>query len=303
MSPLLELRSVSKRYGGLKALHEVSFDVQKGTVFGLLGPNGAGKTTLLRLVTGILGPDSGSILLNGQIARGKVLSRIGYMPEERGLYRKMGVSEQLLYLARLKGVESALARQRIARWLERLQLSEWAKRPIEDLSKGMQQKVQFISTVLHEPELLILDEPFSGLDPISSQVLSDELDMLRQAGTTVILSTHRMEQVQELCPEIALLHRGRLLLHGFVKQIREQYKRHLFEVEYIGEPGALDHSGFEVLEQSEERLLVHLEPGFSNRDFLSYLLAQELELRSFREILPPLNEIFIQLIQESSAHA
>jgi len=303
MSPTLELRSVSKSFGNLEALHAVSMEVAKGAAFGLLGPNGAGKTTLIRLVTGILGPDSGQILLNGQPASGQQSSGIGYMPEERGLYKKMGVQEQLLYLARLKGMQSAEARLRIKRWLQRLELSDWAGKRIEDLSKGMQQKVQFIATVLHDPGLLILDEPFSGLDPISSNLLSTEIEELRRQGTTVIFSTHRMEQVQELCSDIVLLNRGRVLLTGQVDTIREAHKKHLVEVRYRGDTGSLTHPGFEVLEQHPDMLLIRLREPFAGNDLLGLLISRPLEVLSYREILPSLNDIFIQLITENAGHA
>ncbi len=302
MTPTLELLSVSKRFGSLEALHEVSMKVPRGAAFGLLGPNGAGKTTLIRLVTGILGPDSGQIMLDGHFADGRQSAGIGYMPEERGLYKKMGVTEQLLYLARLKGLSKQEAQTRIKSWLERLDLGEWALRKIEDLSKGMQQKVQFIATVLHQPGLLILDEPFSGLDPISTNLLGDEINELRRDGTTVIFSTHRMEQVQELCSEIVLINHGRVLLTGRVNEIRELYKKHLVEVRFRGDTGSMSHPGFEVMEQEEEHMLIRLRQDFSGNSLLEFLIERGVNITSYREILPSLNDIFIQQVKEKPVH-
>jgi ABC-2 type transport system ATP-binding protein len=303
MTAALELRSVSKRFGSLLALADVSLCVDPGAAFGLLGPNGAGKTTLIRVVTGILGPDSGQILLNGQPAAGRQSSAIGYMPEERGLYRKMGVEEHLLYLARLKDMPKEEARQSIRSWLKRLELSDWALRPIEDLSKGMQQKVQFIATVLHRPSLLILDEPFSGLDPISTKLLAQEIDTLRREGTTVIFSTHRMEQVQEICSDIVLIHRGRVLLSGGVRAIREQYRDPLAELEYRGNCLLPPDASYEIMHQGKGMLRLRLLAPHAGNRALQMVVEQGADVVSYREILPSLNDVFIRLVNQPEVYA
>lgn len=298
---MLEIHEVYKRFGPLEAVHGLSLSIARGQTFGLLGPNGAGKTTLLRLITGILGPDRGRILLEGKALSPATSARIGYMPEERGLYRKMGVLEQLRYLGRLKGLSGAEARRRGLYWLERLNLAEWGQRKVEDLSKGMQQKVQFAATLLHDPDLVILDEPFSGLDPVNMRQLIADIGALQQSGKTVLLSTHRMDQVQAFCPDIALLHRGRLVLEGQVEEIRRAHRRGFFHVRLQGDTGSLTHPGFEVLEQETDRLLVQLHDGFRGNDLLRLLLERGVELQAFEEILPSLNDIFIQRLSESDA--
>jgi ABC-2 type transport system ATP-binding protein len=300
---LLELHGVTKRFGALEAVHDVDLTVERGRVFGLLGPNGAGKTTLIRLVTGILGPDAGTIAFGGEPIRGRMARRIGYMPEERGLYRKMGVAEQLVYLGRLKGLSRADARQRAARWLERLGLAEWAGRRVEDLSKGMQQKVQFAATLLHDPELVILDEPFSGLDPVNLRGLLDEVQALRDDGRTVVLSTHRMDQVQAFCRDLALLHRGRIVLRGEVAAVRAAHARREYAVGFRGDTGSLTHPGFEVLEQEDERLRVRLREGFTGNDLLALLLERGVELTAFEEILPSIGDIFIERVSDPAPSA
>jgi ABC-2 type transport system ATP-binding protein len=300
---LLELHGVTKRFGALEAVHDVDLTVERGRVFGLLGPNGAGKTTLIRLVTGILGPDAGTIAFGGEPIRGRMARRIGYMPEERGLYRKMGVVEQLVYLGRLKGLSRADARQRAARWLERLGLAEWAGRRVEDLSKGMQQKVQFAATLLHDPELVILDEPFSGLDPVNLRGLLDEVQALRDDGRTVVLSTHRMDQVQAFCRDLALLHRGRIVLRGEVAAVRAAHARREYAVGFRGDTGSLTHPGFEVLEQEDERLRVRLREGFTGNDLLALLLERGVELTAFEEILPSIGDIFIERVSDPAPSA
>lgn len=291
---MLEIIDVHKRFGSLEAVHGLNLRISPGQTFGLLGPNGAGKTTLLRLITGILGPDQGRILLEGEALNDRISARIGYMPEERGLYRKMGVLEQLRYLGRLKGLSGPEARKRGLHWLERLGLMDWAHRHVEDLSKGMQQKVQFAATLLHDPDLVILDEPFSGLDPVNMRQLIDDIGALQKGGKTVLLSTHRMDQVQAFCPDIALLHRGRLVLEGQVETIRMAHRRGCFRVRLKGDTGSLTHPGFEVLEQDADALLVQMRDGFTGNDLLRLLLERRVELLGFEEILPSLNDIFIQ---------
>jgi ABC-2 type transport system ATP-binding protein len=295
--------SLSKSYRRRRVVRDVSLNLAAGEVVGLLGPNGAGKTTLIRLVTGILGPDAGTIAFGGEPIRGRMARRIGYMPEERGLYRKMGVAEQLVYLGRLKGLSRADARQRAARWLERLGLAEWAGRRVEDLSKGMQQKVQFAATLLHDPELVILDEPFSGLDPVNLRGLLDEVQALRDDGRTVVLSTHRMDQVQAFCRDLALLHRGRIVLRGEVAAVRAAHARREYAVGFRGDTGSLTHPGFEVLEQEDERLRVRLREGFTGNDLLALLLERGVELTAFEEILPSIGDIFIERVSDPAPSA
>jgi ABC-2 type transport system ATP-binding protein len=291
---MLEIIDVYKRFGALEAVHGLSLRIDRGQTFGLLGPNGAGKTTLLRLITGILGPDRGRILLDGKTLGPSATTRIGYMPEERGLYRKMGVLEQLRYLGRLKGLRGPEARQRALHWLERLGLADWAKHRLEDLSKGMQQKVQFAATLLHDPDLVILDEPFSGLDPVNMQQLIGDIQALQGSGKTVLLSTHRMDQVQAFCPDIAVLHRGRLVLQGQVEAIRREHHQGRFRVRLRGDTGSLTHPGFEVLEQEREGLLVQVHEGHSGNEVLALLLERQVQVLAFEEILPSLNDVFIQ---------
>ncbi|MDX5348223.1 MAG: ATP-binding cassette domain-containing protein, partial [Hymenobacteraceae bacterium] len=231
---ILEIKGITKRYANHEALHQVSFEIPKGSIFGLLGPNGAGKTSLIRIITQITGADEGEILFKGEELKPKHIREIGYLPEERGLYKKMKVGEQLLYLAQLKGMSKAEATTRIKEWVDRFEIRTWLGKNIEDLSKGMQQKVQFVATVLHEPDLIILDEPFSGFDPINANLIKDEILRLREQGSTIIFSTHRMESVEELCDHIALINRSRKVLDGPVQEVKAAYKTDTFLVEGKG---------------------------------------------------------------------
>ncbi|MFT7589144.1 MAG: ABC-2 type transport system ATP-binding protein [Limisphaerales bacterium] len=294
MQHVIELHSIVKQFGDVRALDEVSFPVQSGKVFGLLGPNGAGKTTLIRIITGILGPDSGHI----DFAFGSD-TRIGYMPEERGLYKKMKVFEQLLYLARLKDMSKKEATIQIEYWMKCFEIMDWKNRPIEDLSKGMQQKIQFISTVVHQPQLLILDEPFSGLDPINTKLIRTEIDILCSKGTSVIFSTHRMEQVEEICEEIALVNNGKVILNGKTQEIRKEHKQSIFEIQYEGNLN-LQESEFEIIEHEEGRLKIHLPKGNSGNDLLNFLLDKGINIISYHEVLPSINEIFIQQVNSTN---
>src|SRR3954463_11515304 len=231
--PLLELQHLKKYYATQKAVDDISFSVEKGTIFGLLGPNGAGKTTLLRMITGIFYPDQGNIVFDGRkFDPMKDIEKIGYMPEERGLYKKMKIGEQALYLAQLKGLDKATAMEFIKDWFRRLEMGSWWNKKVEDLSKGMQQKFQFVTTVLHQPKLIILDEPFSGLDPVNSNVIKDEIFRLAKEGATIIFSTHRMEQVEEICDHIVLVNKGQKLLDGTVKGVKQQFKQNLFKISF-----------------------------------------------------------------------
>ena len=235
MTPVLKLEKVLKTYDKYKAVNEVSFEVPKGCIFGLLGPNGAGKTSLIRIITTIIRADAGQVFLNGEKLNSRHPEIIGYMPEERGLYRKMKVGEHLLYLAQLKGLSKADAKAAIQHWFEKFDISDWWPKKVEELSKGMQQKIQFIATIIHDPDLIILDEPFSGLDPINTNLIKQEIQELKAAGKSIIFSTHRMEQVEEICEQIVLINQGQKVLDGSMKSLKEQFKQNLFRIDYEGE--------------------------------------------------------------------
>jgi len=304
VSNILQAIDVRKAYAAHVALDGVSLDIPEGSIFGLLGPNGAGKTSLIRIITQITAADSGEIRFRGEKLNPTHIAHIGYLPEERGLYKKMRVGEQLLYLAQLKGLTKADATQRIKGWIDRLDLRPWVSKNVEDLSKGMQQKVQFIATVLHEPSLIILDEPFSGFDPINANLIKDEILELRQRGATIIFSTHRMESVEEMCDNIALINRSRKVLDGSVKDIKNAFKTQTYEVEGQGRP-MIVHPDFEVLEHKErenghfyDRIRLHA--GTTPNDLLRYLIGPgQVEVQAFREQIPSINDIFIRRVQET----
>lgn len=298
---ILKIEGVSKFYANHTALDNVSFEIPQGCIFGLLGPNGAGKTSLIRIITQITGADSGKIYFKGERLQPGHIKDMGYLPEERGLYKKMKVGEQLLYLAQLKGLSKEDATARIKSWIDRFEIREWLDKNIEDLSKGMQQKVQFIATVLHEPSLIILDEPFSGFDPINANLIKDEILSLRERGATIIFSTHRMESVEELCDNIALINRSRKVLDGPVREIKDTYKTDTYQV--IGNGQLMVTSpDFEVLEQHSNhgifRASIKLLNNTSPNDLLRYLV-QRVEVHSFVELVPSINEIFIQKVKET----
>ena len=291
-----------KAYANHVALDDVSLEIPEGSIFGLLGPNGAGKTSLIRIITQITGADEGEIRFRGERLNPSHIAQIGYLPEERGLYKKMRVGEQLLYLARLRGLGRADATARIKQWLSRFEIKEWANKNVEDLSKGMQQKVQFIATVLHDPKLIILDEPFSGFDPINANLIKDEILELRKQGATIIFSTHRMESVEELCDNIALINRSRKVLDGPIGVIRDQFKTNTYEVEGNGKL-ILAHPDFEVMEHREREnghfyARVQLHDGVRPNDLLRYLIGA-VEVEAFREKIPSINEIFIRRVGET----
>lgn len=298
---ILKIDGVTKAYANHTALDNVSFEIPEGCIFGLLGPNGAGKTSLIRIITQITGADSGEIYFKGERLKPDHIKDIGYLPEERGLYKKMKVGEQLLYLARLKGLSKEEASNRIKSWVDRFEIREWLGKNIEDLSKGMQQKVQFIATVMHEPSLIILDEPFSGFDPINANLIKDEILRLRDRGATIIFSTHRMESVEELCDNIALINRAQKVLDGPVKEIRDTYKTDTYQI--IGNGHLMITSpDFEVLEQHDNhgifRANVRLLNNTSPNDLLRYLI-QRVEVHSFVELVPSINDIFIRKVKET----
>lgn len=304
MNPLIEARSIVKQFVGHRALDHVSLSVPEGSIFGLLGPNGAGKTTLIRIINQITAPDEGQILFRGEKLRTKHIEHIGYLPEERGLYRKMKVGEQALYLAQLKGLDKRLAHKRLREWFEKFDIMSWWNRKVEELSKGMQQKVQFVVTVVHNPDLLIFDEPFSGFDPINVNLLTDEILRLREDGSTIVFSTHNMASVEELCDHIALIHDSRTILEGKVSEIKREHKTSTFEVVYrsLHNPiGDVLNGGYEIEHQSAENDLhtarVKFDSGHSPNRLLETLLPHA-EIVSFREILPSMNEIFISRVGE-----
>jgi ABC-2 type transport system ATP-binding protein len=295
---LLEVIHLKKYFATQKAVDDVSFSIQQGTIFGLLGPNGAGKTTLLRMITGIFYPDDGEIIFNGKkFDPLKDIQHIGYMPEERGLYKKMKIGEQAVYLAQLKGLTKQDAIQKIKEWFTKFEMQTWWNKKVEDLSKGMGQKLQFVTTVLHEPKLIILDEPFSGLDPVNSNLIKEEIFNLARKGCTVIFSTHRMEQVEEICDRIILVNRGTKILDGPVHDIKQDFKENLFKVGFEELPVILDNNAFEVVGKHGLNLIVKINEGYKPNDVLYYFLKQQAAISSFNEILPSLNDIFIKLVE------
>jgi len=302
MEQFLQVQHLNKQFETQKAVDDISFTINKGSIFGLLGPNGAGKTTLLRMITGIFLPDQGQILMNGKpFDPSKDVSKIGYMPEERGLYKKMKIGEQALYLAQLKGLSKADAMAKIKEWFIKFEMQSWYNKKVEDLSKGMSQKLQFVTTVLHNPELIILDEPFSGLDPVNANLIKDEIYKLAKSGSTIIFSTHRMEQVEEICDHIILVNKGSKILDGTVKQIRQDFKEDLFAIEFdnLLLP---EHAGthlFQVVNKIDHKLIIKRNEGYSNNDIIEYFIKQGLEISSFNEILPTLNDIFIRLVEST----
>lgn len=304
MSTILELQHVQKHYATHKAVDDISFSIQQGQIFGLLGPNGAGKTTLLRMITGILYPDQGTVLFNGQkFDPMKDVGQIGYMPEERGLYKKMKIGEQAVYLAQLKGLSRSEAMSKIKYWFQKLEMESWWNKKVEDLSKGMSQKLQFVTTVLHEPKLIILDEPFSGLDPLNANLIKEEIHDLAKKGSTIIFSTHRMEQVEEICDHIVLVNLGKKILDGTVNGVKQEYKENLFSVSFEQQvqPEYLATHMFEVTTSGGHNVRLKRNEGFSNNDILQYFIGKGLNVQSFNEILPSLNEIFIRLVEGTRA--
>lgn len=292
--PVLRIENVCKAYGEKVAVDHVSFTMPPDAIMGLLGPNGAGKTSLIRMITTITRPDSGQIYFQGAPLSNYHPTQIGYLPEERGLYKKMYVGEQLLYLAQLKGMKKAAAEQQGREWLAKFGLEGQWKKPVEELSKGMQQQVQFIATVIHEPKLLILDEPFSGLDPVNATRMRKEILRLHDNGTGIIFSTHRMEQVEELCEYIVLMNRGGMILDGKVKDIRGTYRENKFNLVYSGKLPENIRTIYQVTQLADGSVNIQLQPGDDSNRLLRFLLDAEVQVQSFQEILPSLNDIFIK---------
>ena len=305
---LLEVNSVSKSFRGFKALNNVSITVPKGSIFGLLGPNGAGKTTLIRVINQITMPDSGLVNLDGEMLSPHHIKDIGYLPEERGLYKSMRVGEQALYLAQLKGLKKSEAKKRLNFWFDKFEIGDWWNKKIQELSKGMAQKIQFIVTVLHQPKLLIFDEPFSGFDPINANLIKDEILRLREEGATVIFSTHRMESVEELCDDIALIHKSNKILEGKLIDIKRQYKTSTYQVgirasdkmglkKVLSEKFDVTPASFKTLED-DLKLNIKLNNGETPNSLLNYL-ATKAEVSYFVELIPSVNDIFIKTVQNN----
>jgi ABC-2 type transport system ATP-binding protein len=298
---MLSIQNIVKQYAAQKALNNVSMEVEKGSIFGLLGPNGAGKTSLIRIINQITAPDEGMILFNGEKLNSSHISKIGYLPEERGLYKKMEIGEQMIYLARLKGLSRNEAIIRIKYWFEKMEMQSWWKKKVEDLSKGMQQKVQFVATVVHSPELIILDEPFSGFDPLNAELIKDEILELNTKGATIIFSTHRMESVEQLCDHIALLHQSHKILDGKVKDIKNSYRNDTYRIEYTAN-GTDNLSASEIFDVLQKKALedtseitIKLKKGMTSNTVLTYLIPL-VHIHRLTEVIPSMNDIFIEKV-------
>ncbi len=310
MNSILVAKEVTKQFGNHTALNKVSLEIPKNSIYGLLGPNGAGKTTLIRIINQITYPDTGQVYFDGEILQPHHIAMIGYLPEERGLYKSMKVGEQALYLAQLKGLTKNDAKERLKFWFERLEIGDWWNKKIQELSKGMAQKIQFIVTVLHQPKLLIFDEPFSGFDPINANLIKEEIINLKHQGTSIIFSTHRMESVEEICEYIALLHNSEKILDGKLSEIKREYKNNIFKVALEVENGdrllnelsnhfQISNSTYDNREQQLD-FLVQL-PSDDTREFLTHVSARA-SVHSFVETIPSANDIFIQTIQRKEVH-
>ncbi len=306
MSNILEVKNVVKKYGDYTALNEVSLQVPKGSIYGLLGPNGAGKTSLIRIINQITMPDSGEIILDGEPLQPKHVQYIGYLPEERGLYKTMKVGEQCLYLAQMKGLSKAEAKKQLDYWFDRLDIQGWWNKKIQELSKGMAQKIQFVVTVLHKPKLLIFDEPFSGFDPVNANLIKDEILALREQGSTIIFSTHRMESVEELCDHIALIHKSNKLIEGKLIDVKKQFRKNSFEVGIltnnveglmydITQKFTVTQTHFKSL---NDELKLEIQIGNATPNELLNILTQRGQVTHFLEKIPSVNDIFIQTVSQ-----
>jgi hypothetical protein len=301
---IIQCKDISKRFGEKTALDKVSIDIPKGKIFGLLGPNGAGKTTLIRIINRITIPNSGTVLFNGRPITQSDVEKIGYLPEERGLYRKMEVGEQAVYLARLKGMDAATAKEQLKQWFIRFGIQDWWKKKVEELSKGMAQKLQFITTVVHKPSLMILDEPFSGFDPVNAELIRKEILRLKDEGATIILSTHNMESVEELCDNIALINKSHLVVTGGVDEIRRKYGNNNVEIVYSGDKAIEPLEGvFNVLSDVDNAgrhtAVIAMADGTVSNEVLKAVIGQEVSVNSFKELIPRMNDIFIKLVTET----
>lgn len=306
---MLKIKNIVKNYAQHRALDDVSFDISKGKIHGLLGPNGAGKTTLIRIINQITGPDSGEILFNGEKLQPYHIHKIGYLPEERGLYKKMKIGEQLIYLGQLKGLSKERSKDKIKYWLDKLQMETWWDKKVEDLSKGMQQKVQFVATVLHEPELIILDEPFSGFDPVNAKSIQDEILELNERGATIIYSTHRMESVEELCDNITLINKAKIVLDGSVNEIKSKYKDQTYTLHFRSKESDTlytDISSFGDITsniQNEDQYIMRIKihEGNSLNDILRVLINRA-SIDEIKEIVPTMQDIFIDNVSQNHIH-
>ncbi|RWU10005.1 ABC transporter ATP-binding protein [Pedobacter chitinilyticus] len=300
---MLSVKNIVKQYATHRALNDVSLEVEKGKIFGLLGPNGAGKTSLIRIITQITAPESGEVFFNGERLNANHISQIGYLPEERGLYKKMEIGEQVLYLSKLKGLNSAEATKRIKYWFEKLEMKDWWSKKVEDLSKGMQQKVQFVATILHQPELIILDEPFSGFDPVNADIIKNEILELNKNGATFIFSTHRMESVEELCDNIALINKSKKILDGAVDEIKNTYRNNAYWIEYEGDYETTSNDIYEVLQTEKVKnhtlVKLQLKPSRVANEALSQLLPH-VNIHRLDEVIPTMNDIFIEKVKGQS---
>lgn len=295
---ILEVNHLKKYYATQKAVDDVSFTLSQGSIFGLLGPNGAGKTTLIRMITGIFYPDEGDIQFNGRrFDPNNDAVKIGYMPEERGLYKKMKIGEQAVYLAQLKGLGRAEAIESAKEWFVKFNMQSWWNKKVEDLSKGMGQKLQFVITVMHRPKMIILDEPFSGLDPVNSNLIKDEIYNLAKGGSSIIFSTHRMEQVEEICDHIILMNKGKKILDGTVNNVKQQFKENLYAIKLENIPANTNSPAFEVIGTKEGELIVKIHEGYKPNDLLQFFMQQQTGIVAFNEILPSLSDIFIKLVE------
>ncbi len=298
----IEIKNVTKQYAAHRALDNVSLSIEKGKVFGLLGPNGAGKTSLIRIINQITAPDTGEILFDGKKLSRTDVARIGYLPEERGLYPKMKVGQQAIYLAQLKGLAKDIAKERLEAWFEKFEIMPWWDKKVEELSKGMQQKIQFICTVLHEPELFIFDEPFSGFDPVNAELLKREILELKKQGRTIIFSTHNMQSVEEICDDIALINKSQLVLSGSVADIRRQHATSLIKLSLADVPNTGVLEALQPIDIAQEHgiytMTVKKEEGESNQDFIARL-PKGIELLGFNQLIPSMHDIFIKTVENN----
>lgn len=299
MENFLEAKGIVKRFANHVALDGVSIAVKPGRIFGLLGPNGAGKTTLIRIINRITMPDEGEVIFNGRPMQADDVFRIGYLPEERGLYKKMKVGEQAIFLARLKGLDKQTATRRLHEWFDKFGIMPWWNRKLEELSKGMQQKVQFVITVLHEPELLIFDEPFSGFDPINAELLKKEILELKQKGHTIVFSTHNMNSVEEICDDIALINHSKVVLNGKVNEVRSRFSTGIYQLVTTGERRLQPSDDIELIDVHDTDgttvYSIRKKTGIANSALISHI-ANEVEIRSFTEVLPSMNDIFLHVV-------
>jgi len=300
---ILKVENIVKQYAGHRALDDISISTQEGEIFGLLGPNGAGKTSLIRIINQITGPDSGRVLLNGKEITPEDISKIGYLPEERGLYKKMKVGEQALYFARLKGMSKFEAKQKLKFWFDKFEISSWSGKKVEELSKGMAQKIQFITTVLHEPKLLILDEPFSGFDPINTELIKSEILRLKENGTSIMLSTHNMSSVEEICDSIALINKSKLVVSGTLEEVKKQYDSDVYAIQFKGIMMAFANAlwtGYELIDKKQlddntAIAYIKMKNGNKINDLLKVVMPS-VEVEAIHKVIPSMNDIFIKAV-------